>query len=84
MLNSGDLPYLFNIAIMIPLIKDHKKELDDPNNLRPISISDAISKIFEMLILVELDNHTDEGLPNLIIKHYMQRHLTPVRHLTKL
>ena len=52
MLNSGDLPYLFNITIMIPLIKDHKKELDDPNNLRPISISDAISNIFEMLILV--------------------------------
>jgi hypothetical protein len=47
---------------MIPLVKDAKKELDDPNNLRPISISDAIANIFETIILSELDNYCDDGI----------------------
>ena len=56
------MPFHFNVAIMIPIVKDHKKDCNDPNNLRPISISDAISNIFEMILLVELDRNCDDGL----------------------
>ncbi len=38
MITHGIIPYLFNISILVPLVKDSKKDLDDPNNLRPISI----------------------------------------------
>ena len=62
MINYGEIPYLFNVAIVVPLVKDSTKPNDDPNNLRPISISDAISNIFEMILLDRLNRHSPEEL----------------------
>ena len=62
MINSGIVPFLFNVAIMVPLVKDAKKDLDDVNNMRPISVSDAISNIFETVILSQLDKYCDDGI----------------------
>ena len=62
MLTHGIIPYLFNISIMVPLVKDSKKDLDDPNNLRPISISNSISNIFETVILAELGKYCNDGI----------------------
>lgn len=49
------IPYLFNVSIIKPLVKDSKKSNSDANNLRPVAISDSISNIFEAILLYELD-----------------------------
>jgi hypothetical protein len=59
-INSGNIPKLFNISLLKPLIKDTSKSADDPNNLRPISISYVYSSIFEQIIALEVDkDHED-------------------------
>jgi len=51
----GVLPNDFNVSIIKPLVKDSKKATDDQNNIRPISVSDTISTIFEKLLLLEIN-----------------------------
>ena len=45
------IPEKFNISIIKPIIKDQNKQTDDVNNIRPLSISNCLSQIFEKLIL---------------------------------
>lgn len=60
MLNSGCIPHLFNISILKPLIKEESKGNDNINNLRPVSISDIYTNIYEKLILIEISrDHPD-------------------------
>lgn len=54
-INRNVIPDTFNIGIVKPIIKDEKKLSNDINNVRPITISDTITNIFEKLILKELD-----------------------------
>ena len=60
MINTGSIPHLFNISILKPLIKDSTKGNDNLNNLRPLSISDIYTNVFEKLILTEVQaDHKD-------------------------
>ena len=54
MINEAIMPKLFNISILKPLIKDITKDSNNLNNLRPLSISDLYTNIFEKLILFEI------------------------------
>lgn len=54
------MPFNFNIAIIKPLVKDDKKSNSDINNIRPISVSDTITNIYESLILEKLN----QSMPN--------------------
>jgi hypothetical protein len=49
------IPYLYNISIIKPLVKDSIKPSDQISNLRPVAVSDAISKIFEAVLLQEIE-----------------------------
>jgi hypothetical protein len=44
-------PENFNISFIKPIIKDYKKSNSDLKNLRPISISNTLSQIFERILL---------------------------------
>ena len=46
------IPNKLNQSIIKPIIKDQKKSTNDTNNIRPISISNCLSQIFEKLILL--------------------------------
>jgi hypothetical protein len=60
MINTGSIPKLFNISILKPLIKDESKASDNLNNLRPLSISDIYTNVFEKLLLLEVQiDHPD-------------------------
>lgn len=50
----GKIPKFFNIGIIKPIIKDDQKSCNDLNNIRPITISDTISNIYEKVILAEI------------------------------
>ncbi len=54
MINTATIPKLFNISILKPLIKDQAKGSNQLSNLRPLSISDLFTHIFEKLILIEV------------------------------
>ena len=54
-MRHGIIPYHFNIALVTPLIKDTKKSLDCVKNIRPISVSDSITNIFEAILLKRLN-----------------------------
>jgi hypothetical protein len=54
-LNHGIVPKRFNTSLLKPLIKDIKKSTIEVSNLRPVAISDAISNMFEKLILHYID-----------------------------
>jgi hypothetical protein len=58
------IPKNFNVSIIKPILKDQEKPTDDINNIRPISISNCFSQIFEKLILL--------NSPNLMITHRNQ------------
>lgn len=64
MINSGCVPKLFNISILKPLIKDSTKGSEDVNNLRPLSISDVYTNIYEKIILnlikIEHNDHSKQ------------------------
>jgi len=60
MINTGTIPHLFNISILKPLIKDESKGNNNLNNLRPLSISDIYTNLFEKIILLEVQkDHED-------------------------
>ena len=48
------MPFHFNMAIVKLLVKDTKKPTNNISNLRPLSISDAFSYIYELLIMNEI------------------------------
>ena len=51
LLMYNTLPDNFNVSIIKPIIKDPNKGLDEINNIRPISISNCLSQVFEKLLL---------------------------------
>jgi len=59
-INTGEIPKLFNISLLKPLIKDEKKSSEDPNNLRPLSISDVYPSIYEQIIAYEVKKDHDD------------------------
>ncbi|CAF1025673.1 unnamed protein product [Brachionus calyciflorus] len=50
------VPYLFNVSVIKPLVKDSKKLSNDINNLRPVSISDPFANIYEAILLREIES----------------------------
>lgn len=48
---SGNMPNNFNTSIIVPIKKNKKIKTFELNNLRPISISNSLSQIFERIIL---------------------------------
>ena len=60
MIRCSITPYLFNIGIIKPIVKDEKKNASDTNNLRPVTISDTLAKIYEKVLLSEIERtHTN-------------------------
>jgi hypothetical protein len=60
MINTGSISKLLNISILKPLIKDESKPSDNLGNLRPLSISDIYTNVFEKLLLIEVQlDHPD-------------------------
>ena len=55
MIQCSSVPYLFNVAIIKPLIKSGKKSSEDINNIRPVSVLDALTTIFETILLIEIE-----------------------------
>ncbi len=51
----GTVPVGSNQAIIKPLVKDQNKSSSDLGNIRPISVSDTYSTIFEKILLLETD-----------------------------
>ncbi len=54
-INHGVVPQRFNTSILKPLVKDVTKSTKEATNLRPLAISDAISNMFEKLMLHFID-----------------------------
>ena len=48
---SKDIPASLSTSIIIPLVKSHKKTLNDANNYRGISLLPIITKILELIIV---------------------------------
>ena len=60
MINYKVTPEIFNLSVIKPLIKDHNKPSDDMNKIRPVAISDAISNLYERVLLGKLkEKHID-------------------------
>jgi hypothetical protein len=57
MINEGHMPEHFNIGIIQPIVKDKNKDLNDVNNLRPITISDSLANIYERVLLNEINRY---------------------------
>ncbi|CAF0820346.1 unnamed protein product [Brachionus calyciflorus] len=55
MIKFKQAPYLFNISIIKPLIKDTSKPNNDTNNLRPVAVSDSFANLFEAILLKEIE-----------------------------
>jgi hypothetical protein len=55
MIQTGQLPYLFNVGKINPLIKNEKERTNDLNKIRPITVSDSIANIFEKYIMIKLE-----------------------------
>jgi hypothetical protein len=56
----GQFPHFFNVGKIMPILKDEKLEVDDLNNIRPITISDSLANIFEKVILLEIEKYQSE------------------------
>ncbi len=50
-LKTGVFPKNFNLSIIKPIVKNNEKSNQDINNIRPISVSNALSQLFELIIL---------------------------------
>ena len=53
MLRDQQFPINFNRSIIRPILKSKEMELDDIGNTRPISVSNALAQILELLILIK-------------------------------
>jgi hypothetical protein len=52
--NYGVIPANLNNTHIIPIIKDKAKSQNDMTNLRPISISNTLSQIFERIVKLKI------------------------------
>ena len=55
MIDNETFPADFNTRQIFALIKDEAKSSSNLNNIRPISVSDCFTNIFEKLFLIEID-----------------------------
>lgn len=53
----GNMPTYFNTGKIIPIVKDENQSTCDISNIRPITISDTLSNIFEKIVLFELEKN---------------------------
>jgi len=54
-INYNIKPKFFNMGIIKLIVKDESKSHDDTNNLRPITISDTLTIIYEKLMIIFLN-----------------------------
>ena len=54
-------PNLFNLSILKPILKNEKKAKDDPNNTRPLAISDALANLYERVLLNLINKNHNEN-----------------------
>lgn len=59
--HSKHIPTSLSTSIIIPLVKSHKKSLNDPNNYRGISLLPIITKILELIVLEKCPQLTDHN-----------------------
>lgn len=74
----GKTPKFFNIGIIKPIIKDDQKSCNYLNNIRPITISDTISNIYEKVILAEREKYIKTQTNNLVLRKIA---LAPMQYL---
>jgi len=55
-INYNIRPMFFNMGIIKLIVKDENKNHDDTNNLRPITISDTITIIYEKIMILLINN----------------------------
>ncbi|CAF0948158.1 unnamed protein product, partial [Brachionus calyciflorus] len=65
--NFKVMPKDFDVGLVDLLVKDNKKDTNDINNLRPLTISDALAILFEKIILNELSCRLDKDEAGIIV-----------------
>ena len=55
MFENGFMPENFNLGRITPILKDTNKSNKMINNIRPITVSDVISNIFEKYLLYRVN-----------------------------
>ncbi len=68
MINNAISPFMFNISVIKPIVKNAYKDADDLQNLRPVAISDALSNLYESVVLNEINKHHKEHVKQLGFK----------------
>ena len=56
MLQHSYTPHSFTDTILVPIVKDKKGNLTEPNNYRPIAITSVASKLFEKIVLFRYED----------------------------
>ena len=51
----GVIPDNCLASVIVPIVKDKNKDLQDVNNYRPIAVSSTISKLFQRFILHQIN-----------------------------
>lgn len=55
-IQHGHVPKEFKLGVIVPVIKDSKKDLSCVDNYRPVTIISVISKLFEMCIYKRINS----------------------------
>ena len=55
MFRHNVIPHLFNVGLIMPIVKDSEEDPNNIANIRPITISDTIANIYERVLLKEMD-----------------------------
>ena len=59
MIKYGISPNNFNIGKIIPILKSNTGPSDNINNIRPITVSDCLSNIFEKFLLIQINKQLE-------------------------
>ena len=51
------MPQSMSNSVIIPIIKNKSGDFTDKNNYRPIALSSIISKVFEHIIIIRLEEY---------------------------
>ena len=57
----GHVPKDFKIGVIVPVVKDSRKNTADVNNYRPVTIISVMSKLFEMCVYKMINEHLKVG-----------------------
>ena len=55
MFHHNIIPHLFNVGLIMPIIKDARQDHSDLANVRPITVSDTLANVYERLVLREFE-----------------------------